>query len=144
MQDEIRDLMYASFERELNEEEQKKLDEALEHSQILGKEHQELTELRETAGAAGDVSFTPFFADRVMERITFLEQESLNPSALFDSLRFAFRKVAVGAALACLVLLFFNLRSVEQPQTAQATESSEVYMEDVFEQYTMQVLEGIL
>jgi hypothetical protein len=99
-----RDLLYASFDRELTEEEQERLEKYLRDPDLKAEEEA----LRKTRALLGKTSwnFSEGFASRVMQRLEEEQQEQkvveMEVGNQFLSL---FRKIAVASVAAIVVLL---------------------------------------
>lgn len=89
-------LLEASFDRELTSDENKRLQMALDSDPDLRDESEKLSKLRELV-KEGALTFNPYFATRVMNRIDKLKE---------NSLEFAFWRIAVpGLAAAAIIVL---------------------------------------
>jgi hypothetical protein len=151
MYEDKKDLMYASFDRDLSTDEQKSLREALGNSADLQKEFNDLKELRKKVSLAGEVSFKPFFSERVMERLSLQFEPVEAVLSVFSSLKYAFFRVSAGAAMACLIIIFFNVNKADNSQSELSITSqsitlseSEDSFENAYEQITWLMLEEVL
>lgn len=101
----IKEILLKSFDAELTPQERKMLDEALQHSEKLRKEKQEIEHTR--AMLAGQpASFESGFADRVMQR---LETEPAAPPKSVEMYGI-FKRVAItgiAAIIALLIAIYF-------------------------------------
>ena len=70
------ELLYKSFDATLTPNEQEELERALIDSEQLRSEKEKITKMRESISGTAENSFNPFFADRVMQRITAQKEES--------------------------------------------------------------------
>jgi anti-sigma factor RsiW len=110
MDQKILDLLYRSFDGQLLPEEQQRLEEALASSKQLRDEKERIVALRKTISGNAAQSFEPFFAERVMQRITAeMEQKLETVEDFFNSLLWSFRRVALTGAIAVLLLFANNL-----------------------------------
>ena len=109
MKKNITELLYLSFDGQLTEDEQRRLQDALEQSAQLQQEKERIAALRGSIAAGTPKSFRPFFAERVMHRIAALGETRNGTQKFFESLQFAFRRVALVGATAILLLLVFNV-----------------------------------
>jgi len=110
MDKKLKDLIIRSFDDKLSPEERRRMDTALETSNELRNEYNELLRLRETLGAYTEKSFQPFFADKVINRIKYPSDINLNID-IFSSLMTAFRPLAAIAAVAIMALAVYNISS---------------------------------
>jgi hypothetical protein len=86
--------------------------------------------MRAAVSRSGEQKFRPFFADRVMARISagLLKREQ---SEFFPSLVYAFRRVALVGTVAMLLLLSFNLLNSERFTVKSVLGLPDVSMEEV-------------
>ncbi|MCK4762225.1 MAG: hypothetical protein KAW12_08510 [Candidatus Aminicenantes bacterium] len=120
-QDKIQDLLFRSFDDSLNAEEQKELETALENSQTLREEKRQLEMQRTAVAAAGaGLSFKPFFAERVMRRVTTENKKESYSDIFFETLFSLFKRVALAGAAACLIIISYNLVKGENLKTGDA------------------------
>ncbi|EAY29268.1 hypothetical protein [Microscilla marina] len=103
-------LLVASFDRDLSDEEQTALNQGLERSEDLRREKIALQNLRKLT-AAQSPEFAPFFAGRVMHKIDTLQTQPKEP-ALAKWLTKMFPKVAL-SGMAVIVLLIINTYFME-------------------------------
>ena len=101
--EELKELLYRSFDEHLSFEEQLILEQALRDDPELRKEKQELEALR-TGLQELDLSFEPGFVDRVMSKT----QETAESKTVEIQTTFyrAFKRVALFGAAAIIALLF--------------------------------------
>lgn len=139
MKDPLLDLLYRSFDTELSDEEQRRLDAALGASPELRHEKKQLAQIRELFATEGGSSFKPFFAARVLNR---LRTQQERRGDFLDSLRWSFRLVGAVAALVLVILLANNaisgggfspgtLLSLPQPTLQEALEINYLPAEDL-------------
>ncbi|KPL18935.1 MAG: hypothetical protein AMJ92_05510 [candidate division Zixibacteria bacterium SM23_81] len=102
------DLLYRFFDDALTPEENEELNEALARSKELRDEKDRIVALRNEISASAAKSFRPFFAERVMHAITSATEAKNGLEKFFESLKLAFRRVAVVSATAILLLLVYN------------------------------------
>jgi len=109
MEERILELLYRSFDGELDPDEKAELDSALAASPELRRERDELLAMRGAVKSSAAESFGPFFAERVVRRITEERQREGGGAGFFESLQYAFRRVALVAAAVAAFLLIYNL-----------------------------------
>jgi anti-sigma factor RsiW len=102
------DLLYRSFDGKLSEEEQRQLEDALDDLPALRKEKERIAAMRGAISASAAKSFRPFFVERVMRRIASIGEKKRNREMFFESLQFAFRRVAVVGAMVIVILVAYN------------------------------------
>lgn len=135
------DLLYRSLDSSLTSVEQSRLDAAMRRDPGLRDEYERLVRLRSLVENQESPSFRADFSQRVMERLA-AEPEAgsaSNPAgettlAFEDALSHMFRKVAVAASIAAVLLLTYNLvtsESVSINTSFGLTE--ELYPEDLYD-----------
>ena len=102
-------LLYRSFDTALKEKEKRQIEEALENSESLRSEKELILKRRQSIAKNVVQSFRPQFAERVMERITGIEEEAGSMESFYEALKVAFRRFAIAGTVAVLALIFFNL-----------------------------------
>lgn len=102
-------LLYRSFDTDLSEREQQRLDEALEQSKDLREERELIVSRRQIVADSAVKSFRPYFADRVMSQIAAMGDKKDTQESFYDALLFVFRRLAVVGTLVMIGLIFFNL-----------------------------------
>lgn len=109
MKKEILKLLCRSFDTELTPKEKRRLDEALKKSAELRREKEQIAEQRKAISQGATLSFQPFFAERVINRITSDERAENGLEAFYRTLRAAFQHFAIVGAIVTLILITFNL-----------------------------------
>ncbi len=99
-----RELLIRAVTGEIDDLERARLEERLAQDPTLGAERGRLQALGSLLAAGAETSFQPFFAARVMRR---LQLPSGNGS-MYEAMRWAFARVAVGALVACASIGLFN------------------------------------
>jgi hypothetical protein len=102
-------LLYRSLDGDLKDKDQKKLEEALERSEVLRKEKERALAQRQAVADSAGRSFGPYFADRVMHRIEGLGQKKNGLEAFYENFMAAFRKVALVSAVVLVLLISYNV-----------------------------------
>lgn len=102
-------LLYRSFDTDLSEREQQRLDEALEQSKDLREERELILSRRQVVADSAVKSFRPYFADRVMSQIAAIGDKKDTQESFYDALLFVFRRLAVVGTLVMIGLIFFNV-----------------------------------
>jgi anti-sigma factor RsiW len=144
MNKKVTDLLYRSFDGTLTPGEKEELNEALAKSRELREEKERITAMRSALSASAAKSFRPFFAERVMHAITSAAAQRNGVELFFDSLRFAFRRVAVVGATAILILLAYNLVKSGDISIAGAFGMPQETLEEVLESPFDSTLEELL
>jgi hypothetical protein len=132
MDKKLRDLLYRSFDSDLNQEEKKMLEEALSHSKELRHEKEIIASLRENIAGSKTPSFNPFFADRVMENIHASEQTDENEK-FFESLFVFFRPIAIAATVLIIIIAGYNMSTTGHFSLEGALGVPEVTVDDVYD-----------
>jgi len=130
-------LLLKSFDADLSPKEKKQLDTALQESKSLRLEKEQLMLIRQKLNHISHPGFRPYFADRVMSQI----QSSKNQyryDLFFESLKTAFRPLAISVTLLILGLMSYNaiqsdrsflsaLLPMEEATLEQALDPSWIY-----------------
>jgi anti-sigma factor RsiW len=102
------ELLYRSFDDSLAPREKEQLEEALAGSKELREEKERIRAMRGAISAGAARSFKPFFAERVMRKIASTRERNRSAEAFFESLQYAFRRVAVVGATVIIALAVYN------------------------------------
>ena len=97
-------LLQKSFDSELSHEERFRLEEALKVSPELKAEQNRIENLRNLL-INQPASFEPYFASKVMNKISNLKAEA----ELSQGIMFAFKRVAIPMLAAAIVLILFSI-----------------------------------
>ena len=138
------DLVYRSIDSSLISGEQIQLDTALRNDPDLRAEYERLVWLRSLVEEQNSPSFREGFSNRVMNRLS-LAPMSTTVLEFQDLLAFMFRRVAVVASGAVILLLSYNLTSsgnVSLPASLGLSE--EQYPEDLYDARIALETEGTL
>lgn len=128
----ILDLLYRSFDEDLKEEEQKLLEEALKNSEALRKESAQIAAQRQDVSESAAQSFRPGFAERVMGRIDALgEKNALE--IFYETLKAAFRRLALVGAIVLIILISFNLVTEDSLSSEEVLYAPEVTFEEILD-----------
>lgn len=127
------ELLYRSFDDVLKPEEQQQLEETLIKSKKLQEEKEQIVTMRTTISGSAAQSFKPFFAEKVVRRITALQEEERSQVTFFDSLFYIFKPVAIAAAILLITLLSYNLLKSDRISLANALAEPEITLEQVFD-----------
>lgn len=134
LKQDILELLHRSFDCSLDEKEQEKLAEALMNSQALREEKRQIEMQRQAVSASGsDLSFKPFFAERVMNRLAAGEKKEQYGEIFFDALFALFKRVALIGAAACIVVIAYNLAKGENLKADDALYVSQVTYEEILD-----------
>lgn len=135
------DLLYRSLDSSLAPGEQSRLDAALQRDQGLRDEYKRLIRLRGLVEEQESPSFRAGFTSRVMKRLASESpaRTETNPAAgampdFEDALSLMFRKVAVAASVAAVLLLTYNLATSESVSINTSFGlTEELYPEDLYD-----------
>ncbi len=133
MKEKLLKLLYKSFDDMLTDIEQQQLDNALVSSKSLREAKEEIMKLRKTISNSAEQSFSPYFADRVMQIIE-EPKNNLNDTIdeYFDSLFLSFRRIALAGTVVVLALLVNNFISGGGISLDAALSLQQVSIEDVW------------
>ncbi len=146
------DLLYRSLDSSLAPGEQSRLDAALQRDQGLRDEYERLTSLRGLVEGQEKTSFRVGFSRRVMDRLA-SEKAAGTASETADgvspdfqnALSLMFRRVAVAASVAAILMLTYNLTSSGSVSlTASFGMTEELYPEDLYDARIALETEGAL
>ena len=135
------DLLYRSLDASLTPGEQSRLDAVLRRDPGLRDEYERLVRMRSQVENQESPSFRADFSQRVMERLA-AESTAIpasNPEGgttpeFEDALSLMFRKVAVAASVAAVLLLTYNLTTSESVSiTTSFGLTEELYPEDLYD-----------
>lgn len=133
MNKKILKLLYKSFDADLSEKEKSLLENALNTSELLREEKLKIEKMRKTVSDSVEKSFSPFFAERVMQKIE-EPKSNLNDTIdeYFNSLVLSFRRVALAGSVVVLVLLINNFITGGGISLDTALSLQQVSIEDVW------------
>lgn len=143
MDKKIIELLNRSFDSILTKVQQNELDEALQKSHELREEKESLIRLRKRISGNAGQTFSAFFADKVMAKITSNRTES-NEERFFESLISVFRPVAIAAAMLLVILVSYNILNNQEYSLVSSFTHSQVTLEDAFDPILDLTLELIL
>jgi len=143
MNDRILELLYRSFDEELTGDEKRELHDALARSEALRREKDRIEAMRNMVSASGVDTFKPFFAERVMRRLSDMRESRNGIWTLQDWLSRLFRPVAIAGAAVAAGLLVFNLVQADGVSVAAAFGMSEVPIEEILELPVEAMLEDV-
>jgi len=132
MDNNLRDLLYRSFDSDLDQEEKKRLEEALARSKEFREEKEMIASLREKIQGSKTTSFNPLFADRVMTNIHSSENTD-ESEKFFDSLFVFFRPIAIAATVLIIIIAGYNMSTTGQFSFEGALGIPEVTVDDVYD-----------
>jgi anti-sigma factor RsiW len=143
MNERILELLYRSFDGALADDEERELRDALAASEDLRREKSRIEAMRQMVAASGKDAFRPFFAERVMRRVTELREGSNGIWTLQDWLSRVFRRVAIAGAAVAVGLLVLNLVQADGVSLAAAFGISEAPIEEMLELSVESILEDL-
>lgn len=129
----ILDLLYRSFDDDLEEKEQNQLAEALKDSEDLRKEKEQIEAQRQAVSASAIQSFKPFFAERVMSRIHALGEKEDTLETFYESFKAVFRRLAIVGTVVMIALISYNLIIGEGLSPDEAFYVSELTFEEILQ-----------
>lgn len=129
MNSKILELLYRSFDRELNPNEQHQLEQALAGSKELREEKERIANMRTMISDSSEEKFHPFFAEKVMRRI----REEQTQENFLDSLVHVFRPVAIAATVVLIALMSYNVLKSNEVSVASAFAQPEITLEQALD-----------
>jgi len=140
----ITDILYRSFDDELTAKEQEFLANALEHSEELRREHQQIVAMRRMISEKGGGQFEPFFSARVMQRVNAIRKSPDRAAEFFESLAYMFKRVALVGGIAVIILFSIHFIQKEDNTHLASETVSEMTLDDVLGSAFASSLEEIL
>lgn len=131
MDKKILELLYRSFDYELNKTETQRLKEALSQSEELRREKDRILAQRQAIAESPKSSFKPFFTERVMKRIESLSEKKNGIEAFYETLLVMFRQFALVGAAVLIILLLVNLRTGDALSTEDIFYTSDAAIEEI-------------
>ena len=146
------DLLYRSLDSSLTPGERSRLDEALRRDHGLRDEYERLIRLRGLVESQESPSFRAGFTARVMERLATESPGGASSKSAAEAmpdfenaLPHMFRRVAVAASIAAMLLLTYNLATTGSVSlTASFGLTGELYPEDLYDARFALETEGAL
>lgn len=131
MNNKILKLLYRSFDEDLEEKEQKLLEEALKNSEELRREKEQILAQRQAISKSAAKSFKPFFVKRVMRRINALGEKENALENFYDSFKAMFWRFATVGAVGLIVLILYNLVAGNSLPLEEAFYVSDLTFEEI-------------
>ncbi len=117
-QGKINELLYRSFDLDLDETDREELQHALENSEELRQEKLQAEARRELISRSAEgIFFNPFFEEKVMNRIDTYARNESSSDIFFNSLMVVFKRLALAAAVLCIIIISYNLLTDESLKT---------------------------
>ena len=132
MDKKLKDLLYRSFDSDLDPKDKKLLEEALSQSDEFRREKEMIILLRDKVQQGKVTSFRPFFADRVMEKIRSLNRID-ESEQFFESLFVLFRPITIAAAVLIIIIAAYNITSSDQFSLEGALGIPEVTVNEAYD-----------
>jgi hypothetical protein len=104
-------LLYKSFDSPLSDKEKESLDSELNISVSLKEEQEYLSKLRGAIKQNAEVSFEPFFEERLMNKLNRTIKTEKYSDLVSSSLFSSFGKIAITAIIILIVLISYNLNN---------------------------------
>lgn len=130
MNKKILELLYRSFDSDLEEEELRLLEEELEKSSELRAEKEQILARREAVSKTASLSFRPFFAERVMNRIQEISQKN-GLEAYYETFKAIFRRFAIVGAVVMIALIVYNLGAGDSLSAEEIFYASDVTLDEI-------------
>ena len=127
----LMDLLYRSFDEHLTPDEQELLDKALIDEKDLQNEKRSLEQIRSGVSKTRAKSFSPGFANRIMQSISDTGHEA--GDRLFESIYVLFRPIAIAASIIILVMATINFYKSDTISWESAIVLPEVSVQDAYD-----------
>jgi len=132
MDKKLKDLLYRSFDTDLDPQEKILLEDALSQSDEFRKEKEMIISLRANLRKGKETSFKPFFAERVMEKIRSSKRVD-EDAQFFESLFVLFRPITIAAVVLIIIIAGYNITSTDRFSIEGALGIPEVTVDDVYD-----------
>jgi len=133
MNNKLVELLYKSFDSSLTSKEQEILNKGLSESAALREEKEKIESMRAGLSGLKQVSFKPFFGERVMNQIRTNREQQAQQESMFDSMVALFRPIAIATTVILLVLLSYNMKKTDNYTLAGALGQEQVTLEQVMD-----------
>jgi len=135
------ELLFQSFDRNLELWEKRLLEEALAEYPELIEERKNLESIYRRAPIGKSIKFNPWFVDRTMNRIRALSSLERSIDLSVSGFLTAFRRVALIASVAVVLILAFNITTSTESNLASALGIQEFPMEEMIDPITYFTME---
>ena len=135
MDNKIKQLLYESFDRELNEKEKVILNVALTDSEELQKEKENIIRMREKLSNQTEQRFGTSFVDRVMNKVQKISKQK-DRYEFFENIYLRFRPVVIAATILIITMVSLNFLKSEQISLEGAIAVPEVTLSDAYDPIT--------
>ena len=135
MDNKIKQLLYESFDRELNEKEKVILNVALTDSEELQKEKENIIRMREKLSNQTEQRFGTSFVDRVMNKVQKISKQK-DRYEFFENIYLRFRPVVIAATILIITMVSLNFLKREQISLEGAIAVPEVTLSDAYDPIT--------
>ncbi|MFC1569697.1 hypothetical protein ACFL4L_05645 [bacterium] len=125
-------LLLKSFDAGLTVDEQKQLDAALGESEALRLEQEQLIVIRQALWTFSTPGFRPFFSERIIAKIK-ASKEQVDFEPFFESLKLAFRPLAISALVLIIGMMSFNAIQNNESFISSLLPSEETSLEQAFD-----------
>lgn len=126
-------LLYLSFDKDLNKKEQKQLAEALKTSEELRQEKKQIEIQRSAISNNVPQSFSPHFAERVMNSIQTMKENENGLVTFYKTLKTLFWRLAVIGAIGLIALMLINLTVGENLLSKESFYVSNMTFEEILQ-----------
>ncbi|PIS27666.1 MAG: hypothetical protein COT43_09115 [Candidatus Marinimicrobia bacterium CG08_land_8_20_14_0_20_45_22] len=127
------ELLFQSFDRDLELREKRLLEAALKEHPELIEERKSLESIYRRAPIRKSISFSPWFVDRTMNRIRVLSNQKESINLFLSGFLTAFRRVAVIASAMVVLILAFNVSTSTQTNLSSAIGIHEISMDEMID-----------
>ena len=131
----IKQLLYESFDRELNEREKNILNFALIDSEELQREKESIILMRNKLNNQAESGFSGSFINKVMSEVQRLSKQKDNYE-FFDNVYTLFRPVVIAATLLIIALISLNFIKSENISIEDAIAVPDVTISDAYDPIT--------
>jgi len=133
MSKKIYNLLLRSLDEPLTPQEQHRFEEAINCSETLRLELEQLKIMRQSIHKSGKYKFRPFFAERVMHRIETFTKRKPAEETFFFALKEVFRPVAIGAVIFIIIMLSYQAVRNGDVAFAGVVNHSDITLDEAFD-----------
>ena len=134
MNEKILEILYRSFDEKLIQNEQNLLDKALQESEELRAQKEQIEKMRTALKDNKSNGFGYLFADKVMRQIKKLEEPG-ESQQFFEALYSAFRPFAIAATLLVIFLVSYSVITDNMNLFNDSSQSTEITLAEAFDPF---------
>jgi DNA repair protein RadC len=134
MNEKILEILYRSFDEKLNHLEQNILDKALQASEELRVQKEQIERMRSSLKDKKENGFSYMFADKVMRHIK-NQEEPADTQQFVEALYSTFRPFAIAATLLIIFLVSYNIIIDDTDLFSSSSQSTQITLAEAFDPF---------